>query len=260
MDARICERHDTERDSKGICGQCESDLADDLKTLASQLPFLRLIAARKTKIMASSRSRGRKSVAPIPLNMPAFQLQEDIGRFARQSAIALGLRFGKKTCTEALLKGIAGHACRILAIDPDTGPRARGLVCRLVVMVEPPSARRLIGCCAGCLVDLWVSDEVIRSGSVVCGCGMVNVVREVQERLLLRCALADSVVSGGGEVHARGTAAEVSRLLGVNGIVVRRKTISEWYRRGLLRSVGVDGGRPVFRVWDVWLVLNRFRE
>ena len=71
--------------------------------------------------------------------------------------------------------------------------------------------------------------------------------RDVAEARVLRLVACD----------ATGTAAELAALLGRCGVTVRRKTISEWKRRGIVRPIGLEGGKPVYRLWDIWRASNR---
>lgn len=72
----------------------------------------------------------------------------------------------------------------------------------------------------------------------------------MQKQHLLTCALADNK-------NAQGTAADISKLLHVNRIDVRRQAIALWKFRELLKASGVEGGKSVFRVRDGWTCMTR---
>lgn len=108
----------------------------------------------------------------------------------------------------------------------------------------------MVGLCPCCGRNLWLTDDEIAGGWVGCECGQPVNVRQVQEQHLLTCALA-------ANDHAQGTAAAISALLKANGIPIRRQTIAQWKKRGILAPCGMDSGKPVFRVWEVWLAIIR---
>lgn len=234
------------------CGNCATRFANSLHSLAAGLPELRLIAARKASVTARQHGGSKRSVAPIPLNMSAYQLQTDIVRFADMLGRALTLHYNSHMPAESLLKAAEQRTGRLLQRRDSRhviaiADRYRH---KLAMQLTPPEDRRLIGVCPHCERDLWCTDAEIAGQWIVCRCGETLKVTDVQEQHLLTCALAS------GE-HAQGTAAAVSRLLKVNGIDVKRWTISQWKKRGLLTPVGTSDGNPVFRVWDVWRAIVR---
>lgn len=52
-------------------------------------------------------------------------------------------------------------------------------------------------------------------------------------------------------------AAELAALLGRCGVTVRRGTISKWKSCGIIRPIGMEGDKPVYRLWDIWQAANR---
>ena len=66
----------------------------DLRSLADGYGVLCLIAERKASVMARHSGHGTRSVAPIPLNLGAWQLRQDItgssNHWPRLSACATG--------------------------------------------------------------------------------------------------------------------------------------------------------------------------
>ncbi|MEE8738301.1 MAG: hypothetical protein SOI66_05255 [Bifidobacterium sp.] len=226
--------------------------ANNLRSLAVGLPELRLIAARKASVTARQHGGGNRSVAPIPLNMTAYQLQTDIITFAGMLGQALTLRYNRHMPAESLLTAASKRAPALLqrrdaAHIVSAAKRYRH---RLDMQLIPPEDRRMIGVCPSCDRDLWCTDTDIAGQWIVCKCGQTLRVRDVQEQHLLTCALANGA-------NSQGTAAGISKLLKVNGIDVRRQAIALWKHRGLLHEIGEQDGRPVFRVWDVWKCMTR---
>lgn len=234
------------------CHNCTTAFTNDLRSLAVGLPELRLIAARKASVTARQHGGGNRSVAPIPLNMSAYQLQSDIIRFAGMLGTALTLRYNRHMSAESILTAASRRALALLQRRDAASiiSITRRYEHKLVMQLTPPEDKRLIGTCPSCERDLWCTDTEIAGQWIVCKCGQTLKVRDVQEQHLLMCALADNKGS-------KGTAAGIARLLHANGIDVKRWTISQWKKRGLLAAVGMQDGKPVYRVWDVWRLMNR---
>lgn len=234
------------------CHNCTTMTMNNLHSLAVGLPELRLIAARKASVTARQHGGGNRSVAPIPLNMAAFQLQSDIIAFAGMLGQALTLHYNSHMPAESILTAASRRAPALLQRRDAASiiSITRRYEHKLIMQLTPPEDKRLIGTCPSCERDLWCTDSEIAGQWIVCECGQTLKVRDVQEQHLLMCALAS------GE-HTQGTAAGVSRLLKANGIHIRRQTITEWHRRGILMTVGEQDSKPVYRVWDVWKCLIR---
>jgi hypothetical protein len=229
------------------CGNCATRFANSLHSLAAGLPELRLIAARKASVTARQHGGSKRSVAPIPLNMSAYQLQTDIVTFADMLGRALTLHYNSHMPAESLLKAAEQRTGRLLQRRDSRhviaiADRYRH---KLAMQLTPPEDRRLIGVCPHCERDLWCTDTEIAGQWIVCKCGETLKVTDVQEQHLLTCALTS------GE-HAQGTASAVSKLLLTNGINIKRNTINQWHKRGILRPVADDHGSLIYRVWDVW--------
>lgn len=247
-----CQACGSQTNNSSYCQQCTTQFKNDLHSLTVGLPELRLIAARKASVMAKQHGGSNRSVAPIPLNMNAFQLLNDIIKFAQQLGRALHLNFNKHVSTEALLKA-ATQRTQVLLDRNDASSiirLTRLYAHKLHLQLTPPEDRRMIGNCPHCHKDLWCTDAEISGGWIGCNCGMTLKVQDVQEQHLLTCALADNE-------NAQGTAAAISKLLKVNGIDVKRKTINEWRRRGIIMPIIYQNDQPVYRVWDVWKVYTR---
>ncbi|WEV59688.1 hypothetical protein OZX67_03885 [Bifidobacterium sp. ESL0728] len=228
----------------------KQQLEKDLRSLAANLPALRDIAAKKASVVARQLGHGSYTAAPIPLNLGAWQLLQDIKKFARQLAKVLG--FALSFDAEFILKGSLQHLDDLLARH-DAGSIckiAREACKRLDRQLEPPEDKVLIGYCTEptCGSELWCNDQDIESGWTVCpSCGKTLNVREIQQIRMLALASAGT----------QGTAAELSKLLASCGLRVRRKTISEWKRRGIVHQAGQQNNKPVYLLWDIWRAMNR---
>lgn len=220
-------------------------LDTDLRSLIAGLPALRDIAAKRASVVARQSGHGTYTVAPIPVNLGAWQLLEDIKQFAQGLAKALG--FVPSFDAEFIFKGSLRHLDDLLArLDSESICRIARAACkRLDRQLEPPEDKVLIGYCTEptCGSELWCNDQDIESGWTVCpNCGKTLNVHEIQQIRMLAFASAGT----------QGTAAELSKLLASCGLKVRRKTISEWKRRGIVHQVGQENGKPVYLLWDVW--------
>ena len=230
-----------------VCGNCTQRFADSLRSMSTMLPDLRIIAAKKASVTARQQSRGNRSIAPIPLNMDAFQLVNDIIRFADLLGRALTLHYNSNMPAESILRAASQRAGTLLqrrdsaSILAITG-RYRH---KLLMQITPPEDRRLIGSCPNCQHDLWCTDTEIAGQWIVCKCGETLKVRDVQEQHLLTCALASGK-------RSQGTASGISDMLKANGIDIKRKTINEWRRRDIIKPINPGNQPPIYRVWDVW--------
>ncbi|MFT8592443.1 MAG: hypothetical protein ABF747_02365 [Bifidobacterium sp.] len=231
-----------------VCGKCVVELSHMLHHLAVRLPDLRQIAAKKASVMVRESSRGSRTVAPVPVNVGAWQLQQSIIEYAVRLGKALGLHIVRVNA-ESLLEVAARRSQRLMSRNDAVRiyKLAETAVHRLDRQLEPPAERVLIGQCDRCGADIWSSEEDLAAGWQPCTCGATVNIRQIQEQRMFRLALSD----------AQGTAAALSRTFKDCGLEVKRKTINEWHRRGLLKPVGMQNERPVYRLWDIWLVLNR---
>lgn len=216
----------------------------DLRSLADGYGVLCLIAERKSSVMARHSGHGTRSVAPIPLNLGAWQLRQDIDRLVESLATAIGLRY-RHMDTVSLLKGIMRYEPRLLNRPdmPAIVELTRQAVIKLDRTLNPPPETKMIGWCPACGFELRCDELELKSGYKACDrCSGEYRIKDIQRASMLRLAVGES----------RGTAAEISRLLQPWGIDIKSNTISHWGARGLIQPVGMDGERPVFLVWDVW--------
>ncbi|MCI1868498.1 hypothetical protein [Bifidobacterium crudilactis] len=231
-----------------VCGKCMVELSHMLHHLAVRLPDLRQIAAKKASVMVRESSHGSRTVAPIPVNVGAWQLQQNLIEYAVTLGKALGLRFVRVNA-ESLLSVASRRSQRLMSRNDAVQiyKLAETAVHRLDKQFEPPAYRILIGQCDHCGNDIWSSEEDLAAGWQPCTCGHTVNIHQVQEQRMYRLALSG----------AQGTAAALSKLLKGCGVDIKRKTINEWRRRQVLKPIGHQDGTPVYLLWDVWAAANR---
>lgn len=231
-----------------MCGKCTVELSHMLRHLSVRLPDLRQIAAKKASVMVRESQHGSRTVAPVPVNVGAWQLQQNLIEYAVQLGKALGLKFVRVNA-ESLLSVAAKRSQSLMGRNDAVQiyKLAENAVHRLDRQLEPPAERVLIGQCDHCGADIWSSEEDLAAGWQPCGCGATVNIHQVQEQRMFRLALS----------NAQGTAAALSRMFKDCGLEVRRQTISEWRRRKIIKPIGKEDGKPVYRLWDIWLALNR---
>jgi hypothetical protein len=244
----VCQ-HCHEPSSQPVCDACLKRFTTDLNSLVIGLPILRSLAAKKSRVIGKQSGGGMRTIAPIPLNIGAWQLLQDITKYATSLMVALRLPY-RRFDEETMLKGVM-HQVTKLASRPDIEQimdLAHQAVHKMVRQFTPPPEKTMIGSCPECGADVWCDDADVESGWTVCKCGDTLKVRDVQQLRVLRLA----------SCGARGTAAELCRFLKPCGVTIRRKTVSEWKRRGIIAPVTVDqDGLPVYLLWDVWQAFTR---
>ena len=231
-----------------VCDKCINELAHTLRHLAVRLPDLREIAAKKASVMVRESSHGSRTIAPVPVNVGAWQLQQSIIEYAVTLGKVLCLHFVRVNA-ESLLSVASQRSQKLMSRNDAVQiyKLAETAVHRLDKQFEPPDDRILIGQCDHCGNDIWSSEDDLAAGWQPCTCGHTVNIHQVQEQRMLRLAISD----------AQGTAAALSKLLKGCGIDVKRKTINEWRRRKVLNPVGQQDGKPVYLLWDVWGAANR---
>lgn len=231
-----------------VCGKCVVELSHMLHHLSVRLPDLRQIAAKKASVMVRESGHGSRTVAPVPVNVGAWQLQQNLIEYAVQLGKALGLHFVRVNA-ESLLSVASRRSKKLMSRNDAVQiyKLAENAVRRLDRQLEPPDERVLIGQCDHCGADIWSSEDDLAAGWQPCTCGTTINIHQVQEQRMLRLAISD----------AQGTAAALSKLLKGCGVDIKRKTISEWKRRGIIKSVGSQDSKPVFLLWDVWRAYTR---
>ena len=231
-----------------VCDKCTGELAHTLRHLAARLPDLRIMAAKKATVMAKEQGHGTRTVAPIPLNAGAWQLQQSIEKYARTLAGVLTLQYGHLPA-ESLLKAVAQRAPALMQRRDAASIHTLATIAarRLDRQLEPPQSRILIGQCPYCGDDVWSSEDDLAAGWQPCACGQTINIPSVQEQRIFKLAISD----------AQGTAAALSKLLKGCGIEVPSKTISKWKTRRVIKPVGQQNGKPVYLLWDVWAAHTR---
>ncbi|MFT8640102.1 hypothetical protein [Bifidobacterium sp.] len=231
-----------------VCGKCVVELSHMLRHLSVRLPDLRQIAAKKASVMVRESQHGSRTVAPVPVNVGAWQLQQNLIEYAVQLGKALGLHFVRVNA-ESLLSVAAKRSQSLMGRNDAVQiyKLAENAVHRLDRQLEPPPDRILIGQCDRCGADIWSSEDDLAAGWQPCTCGATVNIRQIQEQRMFRLALSD----------AQGTAAALSRTFKDCGLNVDRKTIGKWKERGLIKPIGRQDGKPVYRLWDIWIALNR---
>ncbi|KFI97829.1 hypothetical protein [Bifidobacterium stellenboschense] len=190
--------------------------------------------------------------APLPINLGAFQLVQDIDAYTRRLVHLLHLHPTRDMDGHDLIKGALANRTRLDMLDSDTltalAGGARDLVGRARLLLYPPEGTRMVGWCPRCVRELRCDEQEIAGGWVPCpGCGGTWRIKDLHTLAMQR-------------LHARGvkgTPAQLSRLLKPWGIDIKAATIRQWVRRGVITPVTRDGGAPVILVWDVWAAHTR---
>ncbi|MCH9274987.1 hypothetical protein JS533_001615 [Bifidobacterium amazonense] len=224
--------------------------ATNLSSLKTGYEPLAQIAMRKASLIRTTGTRASHETAPIPLNMGAWQLQQDIDKLAQAMSRAARLHPHHAMDTTDLLNGIIRNQHNLTKRHdfPALAELVDQAAARLERVLDPPPDTKMVGWCPQCGAELRCTMLEIAGGYTACErCRGEYKIREVQ-----RAAMARLAVGG-----VRGTAAQIVRWLAPWGIDVRRNTVSQWARRGLLVPVGRDGDAPVYLVWDVWSVFTR---
>lgn len=158
-----------------------------LASIRNGLPALREIAAKRARVTSRQTGHGSRTVAPIPLNLGAWSLLQDILTLVEHMSRVLGLPM--RMDAEGQLKGIIPRADRLLerADAPAIMELTSQAATRLGQQLTPPPERKMIGRCPTCTTDLWCDERDLASGWTVCArCGATLRVRDVQQASVLR--------------------------------------------------------------------------
>ncbi|BAQ31586.1 hypothetical protein [Bifidobacterium scardovii] len=216
----------------------------DLASIRNGLPALREIAAKRARVTSRQTGHGSRTVAPIPLNLGAWSLLQDILTLVEHMSRVLGLPM--RMDAEGQLKGIIPHADKLL--ERADAPAIMELVSqaerRLDRMLNPPPETKMIGWCPTCGCELRCDPLELQSGYKACDrCAGEYRIKDIHRNSMLKLAI-------GG---AQGTSSGIRALLAPWGIDIKRNTISQWAKRGIIRPVAADEhGDPVYLVWDIW--------
>ncbi|KAB7787358.1 hypothetical protein [Bifidobacterium cebidarum] len=231
-------------------------LQKDLCSLVDNWSILDLIANRQATIgiqVSDRRSNLNTASMPIPLDIDAFQLLQDINRFARMGVRLLGLHPYRNLSTPTLLKSIIKNLPRLdtmsASIMEKLSGDARTLVERLARLLNPPESTRMVGWCPICNYELRADEEELAGGWLECPrCYSTHRIKDIHELDMLRLRLSG----------VKGTPTQLHRVLKPWGIDVKAATIRQWARRNIIQPVGQLGNASVFLVWDVWQAYTRF--
>lgn len=231
-------------------GQTRTALADAVATLRAHYVDFEAIAMKQASVAMRSGGHGSVTVAPVPINVGAWQLKCDIDRLCLEAMRALRLPVGGRDAVD-MLKAIGRPSCLDRLLQRDDADRLVDLMVqaagRMMRWLERSPERSMIGQCPECGGDLWAERDDLDGGWMVCRCGSTLRVRDVVQARVWRLSLCG----------ARGTAAGLADLLKACGIKINRGTISKWRERGVIEAVALEKGKPVYRLWDVWMALHR---
>lgn len=227
----------------------ENRLYADLQALKDGYPTLCLIADRKASVVARQQGPRSRSIAPIPLNIGAWQLKQDIDQLVTALVRACGIHAGRMDTT-GRLKGVILNEKRLLEREdlPAIAALVRQAAHRLDRTLNPPPDTKMVGWCPECNTELRCDQQELESGWTACPrCKGEWRIREIHEMDMIRMAFN----------RTRGTASGISRMLAPWGIDIKANTITQWAKRGLLTPIGLQDDAPVYLVWDVWKTHTR---
>lgn len=217
-----------------------------LRTLT---PTLHEIATKRVNLAHSVASN--TASAPTPINLTALDLLNQLEALARLLCASAKIDTTGHHGVQQLLAMLDDDTiCRTLAERRDTKDIIRLLdtaIRHATILTDPDPTKRYIGVCATCGYGLWIADTDTLPETIICStCYQPNHTRTVIQahQLMLRTA---------GTVD---TAANLATLLKGCGYPARRKTISEWKRRGKLTAVGEQDGKPLYALTDVLALLG----
>lgn len=232
-----------------LCTTCTKQLTTNLRSLAHNLPALRLIAAKKATITTRNHTRTNHDTAPVPINVNAWNLLQDIETYAYTLAKAAGTRPTPHDTTEHILTQTTRHITTLTQRPdaPAIATIAEDATHRTTRILTPPEPRTMIGHCPTCTTELWCDETDLTSGWTVCPtCNTTLRTHDIQQTRILRLATANTT----------GTAPELAKLLRTCGIHINATTIRQWKRRGKITPIALADGKPVYRLWDVWNTLG----
>lgn len=226
-------------------------LTEDLAYLRDHFDDLMAVASRKASVAThTSGTHGSYTVAPTPLNLGAWRLVESIRTFATASMRLLRLPCHDAETSDMLRELAKPHRIAQLA-SSDMAAEVESLARQAVERMGPWLTRAethvMVGRCPDCGRDLWASESDVDGGWMVCACDATIRISDVAQSRIWRLSLSG----------AQGTAAALGDLLKACGVPIKRKTINEWRRRGIIQPIARQDGSPVYRLWDVWQAAHR---
>ncbi|NEG89168.1 hypothetical protein [Bifidobacterium aerophilum] len=223
----------------------------NLRSLKAGYAPLTQLALRKATVIHDTGGHGTRSTAPVPMNLGAWQFQQDIDKLVRTMTKAARLHPHHAMDTTDLLTGIIHNQTHLTNRHdfPALAELVDQAAVRLDRMLNPPPGTKMIGWCPQCGYELRCDPLELASGYKACDqCHTTHKIKDIH-----RTSMAMIAIGG-----ARGTAASISRLLTPWGINIKANTISHWGSRNVINPVSTDEtGSPIYLVWDVWQASNR---
>ena len=223
----------------------EQTFQTDLTFLHDAWDTLTLIADRHA---TTSHDTGRRqnTTAPLPINLGAFQLRDQLTQLARKLIHAGGLHPTRHMTVPDLLKGVLHNLDRFAALPslPALADDTHRLADRVRSLLDPPEDPKMIGWCPACTTELRADEQEIAGGYLACPhCHATHRIKDIHQLDMLRLR-----VSG-----VQGTPAQLSRLLEPWGIAIKESRTRQWAARGIITPIGHDdAGKAVYLVWDIW--------
>ncbi|RSX56758.1 hypothetical protein [Bifidobacterium samirii] len=222
----------------------------DLASLRAGYDALDQIARKQAHVTATTTGPAGRTTAPVPLNLGAWQLQQDIVALIDNTARAA--RIPRRGLTVEQQIGFILHRLPALAEREDMpliADLTHQAATRLDQLLDPPPETKMIGHCPTCGIELRCDQQEIDGGYTECDhCHTTHRIKDIHQATITRLA-----ISG-----AQGTPASIERLLRPWGIAINRRTISKWGTRGHIHPTNhTPNGDPIYLIWDVWQCLNR---
>ena len=94
------------------------------------------------------------------------------------------------------------------------------------------------------------------TGYIRGGCSPIGMKKSYRTVFDCSAQQQETMVVSGGKIGFQ-IEAKPDDLLKACGTPVKRKTINEWRRRGIIQPIASQDGKPVYRLWDVWQAAHR---
>lgn len=227
----------------------EQTFQTDLTFLHDAWDTLTLIADRHATTTHDT-GRRQTTTAPLPINLGAFQLRDQLTQLTWRLIHAGGLHPTRHMDTRDLLTGILHNPDRYTRLPdlPALADDTHRIADRIRLLLDPPADTKMIGWCPQCTTELRADEQELAGGYIPCpACGNEYRIKDIHQLDMLRLR-----VSG-----VKGTPAQLSRLLEPWGITIKADTIKKWGQRGIIHPTGADGNAPVYLIWDVWQAHTR---
>lgn len=229
--------------------QNHTEIHTRIHRLRTHTATLHQIAAKRVNL--NHTDHGHPTSAPTPVNLTALDLLNQTTALARLLCTAAHITTDNhQTVDDLLAKLDDPDTCQTLAERHDATHIIRLLDAaerHATTLTNPNPTMRYIGVCATCAYGLWTADTDYLPETIICAiCHQPNPTRTVIQAHHLTLRTAGTV----------GTAADLANLLKGCGYHARRKTITEWRRRGKLHPIGDQNGKPLYALADVLALLG----